>query len=299
MRVKVTLLGSFSLCFLYFGQTLQAVSNNAVTQVQSSYDKDTIIDYNIDYNGTTGQIGADPNGCAANSANCYSGILFNQNANGANELITLNNNANLTLNFNGVNSYNGYSAALFRGAEGGVYRTSGGTLSINLNALPKSGDGIEAVFLTQRTGLNKAGRFYFDSDIKIRAGDDFYIQRGIFTANGPQNGENGEFQFNKNVDIDILRMRPSDGWGAAKSGVGYRMMFSIQQKGRAYINFNPQLRRTYNRANIIRLRGDVSVEADTTTDGEVILHLTNKQSFLEGRFSLQGQANAELLLDNG
>ncbi|MDU7693730.1 MAG: autotransporter outer membrane beta-barrel domain-containing protein, partial [Helicobacter sp.] len=32
---------------------------------------------------------------------------------------------------------------------------------------------------------------------------------------------------------------------------------------------------------------------------EVILHLTNKQSFLEGRFSLQGQANAELLLDNG
>lgn len=276
---------SIAVANLAFGAT-----NATVTQVQQNYNQDTTLDIDIDLTGT-------PNGvqgfigCNAQQSDCYTGVIFsNYNT------LTLGNNATLTINLTARGNYGSWAAVFFRGDAGQTYRVNGGTFVLNLISLPEpvgARQPVEGVFITRRRDGAAPVHFIFDSDVIVNATEDFYITRGIFNVNDG----NGGYSFNKNTRIDVSHMQESKGWQG--SGVGYKSITSVSGNGYFYVNFDRNNRTTINRDNIVQLKGDIAVEKQSTNQSEVILHLTNPQSFFQGRFSLQGQANAELLLDRG
>ena len=257
-----------------------------VTQVASKYDKDTTLDINIDLAGT-------PQGtvrCNQQQNNCYTGAIFSTY-----KTLTLNNNATLTINLTAINDYTNWAAVFFRGQGGDTYTINGGTFVLNLISLPdpNKGQPVEGVFITRRQDSQLPSRFIFNSDVIVTATEDFYITRGVFNVNDGKGG----YQFNKNTHIDVSHMQKSKGW--LGSGVGYKSITSVSGDGYFYVNYDPTRKTTVNRDNVVQLLGDIAVELRSTATSEVVIHLTNPQSFFQGRFSLQGQANAELLLDRG
>ena len=272
---------SIAIAEVGFGAT-----NSTITQVDSQYDADTTLNINIDLNNTpSGGIG-----CNANQDNCYTGGIFSRN-----NTLTLNNNATLTINLTATGNYGDWAAVFFRGQGGDTYQVNGGTFVLNLLSLPNPQAilPVEGVFITRRDFSPLAVNFVFNSNVVVTATEDFYITRGIFNVNDGSGG----YSFNKNTHIDVSRMQESLGWKG--SGVGYRSITSVSGDGYFYVNYDPVKKTTINRDNVVQLLGDIAVELQSTARSEVILHLTNPQSFFQGRFSLQGQANAELLLDRG
>ena len=272
---------SIAVANLAFGAT-----NASVTQVASKYDKDTTLNIHIDLANT-------PQGsvtCNAAQSNCYTGAIFSKS-----NILTLDNNATLTINLTATGNYGDWAAVFFRGQGGDTYQVNGGTFVLNLLSLPNPQAilPVEGVFITRRDFSPLAVNFVFNSNVVVTATEDFYITRGIFNVNDGSGG----YSFNKNTHIDVSRMQESLGWKG--SGVGYRSITSVSGDGYFYVNYDPVKKTTINRDNVVQLLGDIAVELQSTARSEVILHLTNPQSFFQGRFSLQGQANAELLLDRG
>ena len=278
----------FRKCFyisIVVANTVFGATNANVTQVGARYNKDTTLDININLNGT-------PQGnvtCNTQQDNCYTGAIFSTY-----DTLTLANNATLTVNLTATGNYNNWAAVFFRGEGGKTYTIDGGTFVLNLISLPEPTTApVEGVFITRRATSQLLVNFVFDSDVIVTATENFYITRGIFNVNDG----NGGYSFNKNTYIDVSKMQESKGWQG--SGVGYRSITSISENGYFYVNYDAIKRTTIDRDNIVQLLGDIAVEKRSTTKSEVVIHLTNPQSFFQGRFSLQGQANAELLLDRG
>ena len=276
---------SIAVANLAFGAT-----NATVTQVQQNYNQDTTLDIDIDLNGTpNGQQGFV--GCNTQQNNCYTGAIFSKY-----DTLTLSNNATLTINLTARGNYGSWAAVFFRGQGGNTYTVNGGTFVLNLISLPEpvgAPQPVEGVFITRRQNSNLPSQFVFNSDVIVTATENFYITRGIFNVNDGKGG----YRFNKNTYIDVSHMQESKGWHG--SGVKYKSITSVSGDGYFYVNYDPQNKTTINRDNIVQLKGDIAVEKQSTNQSEVIIHLTNPQSFFQGRFSLQGQANAELLLDRG
>lgn len=271
---------------------LQAATNATVTQIQSQYNSDTTINININLDGTPNNNGNGwNNNCSQTANNCYTGAIFNDYKD-----LHLNNDATLTVNLTATGNYGGWAAVFFRGFGGDTYTINGGKFILNLLSLadPKSTLPVEGVFITRRAHSEQPVHFQFNTDMVITATQNFYITRGIFNVNDGSGG----YAFNGNTYIDVSKMQPSKGWQGL-SGVGFRSITSVGGDGYFYINYNPITKTTYNRNNIIQLKGDIAVERNSTAIAEAIIHLTNPQSFFQGRFSLQGNANAELLLDRG
>ncbi|WP_147277552.1 hypothetical protein [Helicobacter mustelae] len=275
--------------FLYFlslSSFAYTATNATVTQVQSTYNQNTTLDIHINLNNT-------PDGsiqCNAAQDNCYTGAIFsNYNT------LSLNNNANLTVNLTATGNYGSWAAVFFRGDGGNTYSINGGSFTLNLLSLPDPNAKlpVEGVFITRRKPTTQPSVFRFNTDVNVTATKDFYITRGIFNVN---DGEGGYYFFG-NTFIDVSKMQKSKGWKG--SGVGYRSITSIGGDGVFYVNYDPNKKTTYNRKNIVQLKGDIAVEKSSSAQSEVIIHLTNPQSFFQGLFSLQGSANAELLLDEG
>lgn len=282
-------------CLLLFASIpLFAATNATVTQIQQTYNTDTTLDINIDLNNTpnptVGSTAGITTDCAATATTCYSGAIWS----GYNTL-TLNNNSTLTVNLTATGTYGGWAAVFFRGLGGQTYTMNGGTFVLNLLSYAKvtSDIPIEGVFMTRRGPSDLATQFIFNSDVIVTATDQFYITRGIFNVNDGSGG----YQFNGNTYIDVSQMQESEGWKG--SGIGFRSITSVGGDGYFYVNYNPTTKTTYNVNNIVQLKGDISVELTSTDKADAVIHLTNPQSFFQGRFSLQGQANAELLLDGG
>ena len=276
---------SIAVANLAFGAT-----NAMVTQVQQNYNQDTTLNIDIDLNGT-------PNGqqgfisCNAAQSDCYTGAIFSKY-----DTLTLGNNATLTINLTARGNYSSWAAVFFRGEGGKTYTINGGTFALNLISLPEpvgAPQPVEGVFITRRQNSNLPSQFVFNSDVIVTATENFYITRGIFNVNDGKGG----YRFNKNTYIDVSHMQESKGWHG--SGVKYKSITSVSGDGYFYVNYDPQNKTTINRDNIVQLKGDIAVEKQSTNQSEVIIHLTNPQSFFQGRFSLQGAANAELLLDRG
>ncbi|WP_104697639.1 MULTISPECIES: hypothetical protein [unclassified Helicobacter] len=265
---------------------LYSATNNTVNQIKSQYGTDTTENVFIDLNNT-------PDGwttCNAAQDNCYTGAIFST----YNDL-QLNNNATLTINLSATGNYGNWASVFFRGDGGQKYSINGGRFVLNLLSLPDPNSDlpVEGVFITRRKDSNLSSDFSFNTEMVVVATENFYITRGVFNVNDGKGG----YAFNGNTYIDVSKMQPSKGWRG--SGVGYRSITSVSGDGYFYINFNPTTRTTYNRDNIIQLKGDIAVELASSDKSEAIIHLTNPQSFFQGRFSLQGNANAELLLDRG
>ena len=261
-------------------------TNATITQVQQNYNRDTTLNINIDLDNTpSGAIA-----CNALQDNCYTGAIFSNY-----NVLSLDNNATLTINLTATGNYGNWAAVFFRGQGGDTYQVNGGTFVLNLLSLPNPQAilPVEGVFITRRDFSPLAVNFVFNSNVVVTATENFYITRGIFNVNDGMGG----YSFNKNTYIDVSRMQESLGWKG--SGVGYRSITSVSGDGYFYVNYDPIRRTTIDKNNIIQLKGDIAVELQSTAQSEVILHLTNPQSFFQGRFSLQGAANAELLLDRG
>ncbi|RDU74310.1 hypothetical protein CQA57_02175 [Helicobacter anseris] len=270
---------------------LQAATNKDVVQIKESYNSDTTenIFINLDWTPNNGNNGF--SGCKQpDQSDCYSGAIF-----ATYDTLTLNNNATLTVNVTATGNYGGWAAVFFRGQGGKTYTINGGKFVLNLLSLPDPNSTlpVEGVFMTRGAHSDLPVKFIFNTDMVVTATENFYITRGIFNVNDGKGG----YQFNGNTYIDVSKMQKSKGWSG--SGVGYRSITSLGGDGYFYMNYNPDTKTTYNRDNIIQLKGDIAVEKTSTATSEAIIHLTNPQSFFQGRFSLQGDANAELLLDRG
>lgn len=282
------------ICAVFSVVPLSAATNATVTQVQQSYSNDTTLDIDINLNSTPNPTVGGLNGlrgpCGPTETDCYSGAIWSS----YNDLKLLNDST-LTVNLTALGTYSGWAAVFFRGLGGNTYSMEGGTFRLNLISYPDAGGNppIEGVFMTRGAHSDQAVNFIFNSNIIVTATDQFYITRGIFNVNDGKGG----YQFNGNTYIDVSQMQPSKGWHG--SGVGFKSITSLGESGQFYINYNPATKTTYNPDNIIQLKGDISVELSSKADANAIIHLTNPQSFFQGRFSLQGQANAELLLDRG
>ncbi|MCE3036926.1 autotransporter outer membrane beta-barrel domain-containing protein [Helicobacter sp. faydin-H20] len=273
-----------------FFSPLFSATNKTVTQIQQTYNTDTTLNIQIDLDNTPNNNGQGFSYCNSDQSNCYTGAIFSTY-----NTLTLNNNANLTVNLTATGNYGGWAAVFFRGEGGKIYEIKGGSFRLNLLSLPNPNVAlpVEGVFLTRRKHSDLPAIFKFNTDIYVDATENFYITRGIFNVN---DGDGG-YYFNQNTFIDVSKMQKSLGWHG--SGVGYRSITSISGNGVFYINYNPDTKTTYNPNNIVQLKGDIAVELASTAKSEAIIHLTNPMSFFQGRFSLQGQANAELLLDKG
>ncbi|WP_143428293.1 hypothetical protein, partial [Helicobacter sp. 13S00477-4] len=221
----------------------------------------------------------------------FTGIMFNGYT-----TMNIDPNATVTVNVSTQGNYEGYSGAIFRGQNGSNYVINGGTIVFNVKQIQKIGQGIEGMFMGQAMNYGKNADFDFNTNFYLIASPDVYIQRGVFTSNGHNAGY---FKFTKNVFIDVSEMQPSEGWGAAKNGKGYRMIFSLEGDGAVYINYNEATRTTLDKSNIIQLKGDLS--AESTSRGNININLDNPQSFFQGRISLApgSTSNIELYLNHG
>ncbi|WP_143428385.1 hypothetical protein, partial [Helicobacter sp. 11S03491-1] len=252
-----------------------------LNQLQSTYTADTTIneDFTLE---TTDKFPAN-----------FTGIMFDGYT-----TMNIDPNATVTVNVDSKGFILGFSGPIFRGQNGNTYTINGGNLIFNVNQIQKVGNGLEGMIMTRSQASDRTNaNFDINANFSLIASPDVYIQRGVFTSNGPTGGY---FKFTKNVFIDVSKMQPSEGFGAGvKSGRGYRMIFSLEGDGAVYLNYNEATGQTLDPKNIIQLKGDLSAEAGSK--GNININLDNPQSYFEGRVSIApgSRSNVELYLNNG
>lgn len=267
------------LIFLFIPLSLLYPVTGEINQLASSYSTDATINQNFTFQGSD-----------TNPVN-FTGIIFKDR-----QELNISPNATVTVNVSTAGEYIGYSGVIFRGQHRREYTINGGSIVFNVNEVERVTNGIEGLIMGQAQNYGRNANFILNTNFSLTASNRVYIQRGVFTANGP----GGLVKFTKNVFIDVSQMQPSRGWGpTGENGKGYRMILSVEGNGRMYINYNEVTGTTLDPNNIIQLKGDLSAEA--TSSGEIRVNLDNPQSFFQGRISNTpgSRSNIELYLNHG